>query len=711
MNAKDLTRAPWVAPAGLLLVCALLVGELWLPGRTIAHGDLLIYFPTLHQAPWQGAWNPWLSLGTPSLPNPQTGAFYPPAWLLALSWFRALPIYLFIHYAVAALGTWLWLRRGTTDRLAPWLAGVFYACCGPAWSLATKVDKLPGYALLPLMLLGLDLLLRESDPRRRRLGWWLVTGALTLCWFGGSVEGLVIAGIALPLWALLLPGATQTVRAAVHRLALVAASIGAAVAMAACSLLPLLFLLPETTREGGLDSAAALDMSTRAVDWLRCLAWRPDLLDGLPAIAGRQHWLESLYCGWFALPLVVLGLKDGRVARGRIAAITGILLFAGVALGDGNPLAVLAWERLPLLGTIRYPEKFWLGTLPFQAWLLARGWIWLSSAQGRLPGRRRPWIGPAVALLLTVDLLLAAGRIFPVDHRDQAFAPSPVIQAIQAHHQAERPALLWDESLHQRGGALPAMGGVPLHRVVHHVAYPNTAVLHGVAYAYGSNALRNEAHHRLVARAVTGTPEQRYRILRLLGVTHWLVWDQHRALELAAELDLEPVSAAPGTPLDVGLLAEREPTPAMDWVPAARGWNDVDAVLEVMSSGKMADGLRLAMDDPHAASLMELTDVDPSHAPRDLVSERLSPDRWRGSLDAPAWGAVRLRQAWAPGWEASVDGGSFEPAGRTDACLVATLVPAGRHEVVFRYRPAGLLPGLVLSTLALLASVLVGRRL
>lgn len=708
MSVRDLARAPWVAPVGLLLVCALLVGELWLPGRTIARGDLLIYFPTLHQAPWQGAWNPWISLGTPALANPQTGAFYPPAWLLALDWFAFLPLYLWLHYGAAALGTWAWLRRASSSRLAPWLGGAFYACCGPAWSLATKVDKLPGYALLPLMLLGLDLLLRERASARRRLGWWILAGGLALCWLGGSVEGLATAAVALPLWALLLPGTSMAPTAAAKRVGWIAAAGVLGVALSACSLLPLFLLLPETTRSGGLDSTAALDMSTRAVDWLRCLAWHPALLDGIAAVSSRQHWLESLYAGLVALPLLALGLAASGPARSRLAAVVGIGVFVAIALGDQNPLAALAWDRLPLLGTIRYPEKFWLGTLPFQAWLLARGWSWLA-ARGGLQGRW--WPGAAITVLLCADLVVAGWRVFPVELVQETFAPSPAILAIQRDQDDGRPAMIWDESLHDRGGALPAMGGAPLHRVVHHVAYPNTAVLHGIAYAYGSNALRLAAHHRLIARAVSGTPAERRALMRFLGATHWLVWDQHRALELATELGLAPVPAAPGAPLDIGLLAEPEPSPAVDWVDAARGWEDLDAVLGVMARGSMEDGLRLALDDPHAARLVALTDEDVAFDARPAESEMLAPGLWRATVDAPDHGALRLRQAWAPGWEASVDGGPFETAGRSDGCLVASPVPAGSHEVIFRYRPAGLLPGLLISALALLGTALVARRL
>ena len=58
-----------------------------------------------------------------------------------------------------------------------------------------------------------------------------------------------------------------------------------------------------------------------------------------------------------------------------------------------------------------------------------------------------------------------------------------------------------------------------------------------------------------------------------------------------------------------------------------------------------------------------------------------------------------VRDAWAPGWSARVDGGLVEMP-RARHCRVA--VPAGSHRVVLAYAPRGLGPALLVSALALL---------
>jgi len=71
----------------------------------------------------------------------------------------------------------------------------------------------------------------------------------------------------------------------------------------------------------------------------------------------------------------------------------------------------------------------------------------------------------------------------------------------------------------------------------------------------------------------------------------------------------------------------------------------------------------------------------------------------RTSSPRPAW--LVVRETWAPGWTATVDG---RPAAvhRADVAFQAVRVPAGKHLVVLRYRPSILNIGLVVTLLSLL---------
>lgn len=88
------------------------------------------------------------------------------------------------------------------------------------------------------------------------------------------------------------------------------------------------------------------------------------------------------------------------------------------------------------------------------------------------------------------------------------------------------------------------------------------------------------------------------------------------------------------------------------------------------------------------------------HAVRvvDLQAGRLAIDT---SASRDAW--LVVRQTWAPGWQATVDGRSVS-VNRVDVSFQGVRVPAGTHRVELTYRPAALTAGTALS----LGSVAVG---
>ena len=81
-------------------------------------------------------------------------------------------------------------------------------------------------------------------------------------------------------------------------------------------------------------------------------------------------------------------------------------------------------------------------------------------------------------------------------------------------------------------------------------------------------------------------------------------------------------------------------------------------------------------------------------------------------MSAQRPGLLVLDDAYAPGWEATVDGHSV-PVSRVDYVLRGVPVPAGTHTVTLHYAPLswriGWLVSLV-SLVAIVAAMIVGRR-
>lgn len=85
------------------------------------------------------------------------------------------------------------------------------------------------------------------------------------------------------------------------------------------------------------------------------------------------------------------------------------------------------------------------------------------------------------------------------------------------------------------------------------------------------------------------------------------------------------------------------------------------------------------------------------------------PTEIRLSVDAPSDGWVVLLDTYFPGWQASVDGRPVQVQ-QADFAFRAVEVPAGRHQIEFRYRPLSFQVGAFLSGGAALACLIILRR-
>jgi len=772
---------------GLLLVAAAVaVGPLWSPRLGLLFGDLVGYFPSLYGG---SAWDPFVQGGSPRLPNPQAGWFYPPAWLLVGDLQRGLSLFLALHFFVGGVATWAWVRTRFGDSWEALLAGLVFALSGPTWSLAVTPDKLPGHALLPVLFLGIHLLFGN----RRGLGLALGVVAIAGTWLAGSIEHLIIAGLAAPLWAAFLPGAGEgrLRRAGLTVGVLLLGSLAASVV-----LVPFLTLLPETVRSGALPMDVALQRSTHPLDWLGWVAPNPFwegaeirylVADGV----SRGRWLRSLYGGavvvslFAALCVPAAGLVRGEATKGvagtkmfifsrvRIMAvpggklipvppkkpdapIPGILLaalgalgFAFLALGDLNPLRSLI-HALPGLGSVRYPDKWWLGTVLFQAWLVAAA-VRAARTEKRAAqaaaavcllllilaglGLALPYEGgslqrtvvrladaaPALALGLAVLVswsrgkagfawvlvLAVGGDLAAASLRSMPVEPVPVtrpaaIEAIAADRarqppQPDVPPRLWDHSVHTGPLPLPPPG-VSIGEQQRTLVAPNTGAEHGLAYLDGMRATRLARQAQFTGPLEDIPVEPRRRLLATLGADYWVVWDLDEARELVGA-GLRPVAAAPGTTLPVPVLADaRLPRvrQVFRWVVVdddAAAWRHI-ADRDTPTVGAVIRG------DPGTEALVGAPVGGSLRAPP-LRFHNPSAGRWEVAWMGPRPSLLVLQEAWAPGWEFSVDGGAWTPAARVEHMLIGVPLPAGEGTVVVRYRAAGLGLGAALSLLGL----------
>jgi len=100
-----------------------------------------------------------------------------------------------------------------------------------------------------------------------------------------------------------------------------------------------------------------------------------------------------------------------------------------------------------------------------------------------------------------------------------------------------------------------------------------------------------------------------------------------------------------------------------------------------------------------------LADASPTESIRsEPLYIKYAPERVEVEVVARSPGYLLLTDAWYPGWEATVDGEPV-PVRRADLLFRAVRLDAGRHRVVFVFRPASFRIGVIVSLTGLMSLV------
>ena len=92
-----------------------------------------------------------------------------------------------------------------------------------------------------------------------------------------------------------------------------------------------------------------------------------------------------------------------------------------------------------------------------------------------------------------------------------------------------------------------------------------------------------------------------------------------------------------------------------------------------------------------------------------VVEATRSAGRIEAVVESPGPASLAVREGWAPGWRATIEGRPVAVE-RTPGAQMAVRLTGGRGRVLLRYRPAGLGPASGISALALLATAALGWR-
>jgi Bacterial membrane protein YfhO len=139
------------------------------------------------------------------------------------------------------------------------------------------------------------------------------------------------------------------------------------------------------------------------------------------------------------------------------------------------------------------------------------------------------------------------------------------------------------------------------------------------------------------------------------------------------------------------------------WVASDTRVLDEEAMLRVIRTGLFPDGEKW---DPLRTALVETSvPLDSTTGNRSAEIVKYDANRIDLRVDCDATSLVVLSENHYPGWRAYIDGQNVDVA-RVDYALRGVVVPAGKHEISFRYRPKSVLIGFLISLVT--ALVLIG---
>lgn len=741
----------------LLLLPFVIFAPAFLPGRVISGADLLLTAP-----PWQalgpgaspknpllidvawvhgpsliwGAreiarghfplWNPWAFAGAPFFANPQTGLLFPLTWL---AWVLPLPLALtliaVLKLSAAGLAMYWCLRVFALGRAAASLGALVFMLNGPLvvwlqWPFASAMIALP-------LVLGATERLRARRDARAVLALALAVAlSLVAGYPQTAVHGLGLAAA----WTLCrLRGAAG---GALRFGARIAAATTLGTALAAVQLLPFLEYLRE--------SSALFYRS----HWMPVLS-----LPGRTAVAllmpyyyggpgGEVFWGEWNFnemtttvglVPWVLLPVAAVAAWS----RVETRFFLGAAAFAALTLWDIPGIPSLA--RLPLLSLITSTRIAAVWALALAA-LTALGLDAMGSAAAAARVRARIGLRlafPAAAafgfLSIAADdaTLALVQTTVPVPAQYVAWLVLMTLGALAVLRAlgdgrlgARRIVLLLSVQL---ASALPlVLGSNPV--IEARWLYPTTPAI--------AHLQRQAAEEG--GRVLLGTPRNLGMLYGLREVAGYDAITPRRVELLAspnADLGLTgngmlTVSTGFASPV-FDLLSIRwvlgppgAPAPAphlaLDYDGAeARVWRNDRALPRAFLVGQaracVEEGLAPALlgqgaiDFRREVLIAGCEGLPPSHAPEAarVIIVADEPERVivRAGSDTPAW--LVLTDTWFPGWRVRVDGAEHR-LWRANHAFRAVWLPAGTHEVEFRYEPRSLAWGLGLSALGAVLS-------
>jgi len=684
-------------------------------------------------------WTDALGNGQPFMANPKNAVFYPTTWLyLFLPLFTAFKLHYLLHALLGWLGLYALCRSYSLSRKASFLGASIFAFSGMHLSSFEFYNHTAAVAWMPWILL----LLHRNSPRGGPR-FLLLAVLWTLMILAGAPEFILMTLLLAACQSFFEAGRWK------REIALCLLSLLLAASISAVQVIPSMELLGRTERK-----APAVQWPLELIQ-LANLPF-PHFLGNDREPGHNDFWgwhlfdkklplYYSFYMGVGTLLLLFFGLRKPRDRRRKLLFLA-LFLFFLLSCGRYSPFFAL-YRFVPLLSSIRYPVKFFLGSVFCMSILAAFGYEDVTDVRG--PRRKAAFFlaaGSGLGLLLFLlfgrPVIAALNGLFVIDKEaslrelGRSIGTGLVLLTVYAlivlflrasKNRARVAAWLLmaaavlDPAYHNRyvnptveasfydratlpGGLKPPLAvyrdefyspflketigdNLKLLRFFRKTLYPFTALGDGVRYVFNWDFYGTCPRRYLYMRDALKKmpPASQLKILRYVGC--------------AAHIGQEPLfSRDGGQRLQVeGVTVRLERI-------AEKGASPFVAFRSVKAAGER-DKLGIftrAGFDPYEEVILD-GDPDPAEPPSGpalrpgpVTVREETQGRGLYSVDMPRDGIMVLPGNHDPGWRAWIDG-KKSAVFEANIFSKAVAVPAGRHEVILRYRPASFSRGAAVS--------------
>jgi hypothetical protein len=652
-------------------------------------------------------WDPTTNCGDPFHADPNHFVLSPIAWVLALvvdSPLLGVKLFWYLHWWLGG-ATMIWLSRSFGANLPGGLvAALSYAFCGFFVGNAASTPLIVFAGWLPLIF-GLA----DRAVARRSLGSaFLAAAVFGFSAIDGGYPGLVImGGIAIALWLGLryLPPLTDTqadpLRTRIGWVAGVLILMAAVLALAWAPYLNAYFseTVAINDRAMALDRMVATDNNPFTLKGLLSL-WYPFstiIYSNFSMLFNGVNWMGSdiafvnVYLGMATLPLCWVWWRHGNGRKPTWLVVFLLTMFL-VSLGSSGGLRTLIYYLIPPTRYIRYNGAlriFWLFPL-----CLAAG-MGLTFAFRNLQARQtllRVFIFWAVAAVLigTVIVWYPQSSGFPLD----LYLPSLLMPGAAVLIPLLVSVWLWSRGKETKANGLVLLIVLLVVADLGGHLYTNLITV----WCNGCSELASlEKRFHRQSTVSYGEPGARFPI----NSTGQLNLNQIRKVGVVRGYSLL-------TSHDYNVLSESRylevlRAPFRFWLaPGVERAPSRSEALAILGLAGMAAPLPLFVDAP--TGLPAARYIPGSFG--SVRMQRYASDDIQLEVTVPgtAHAFLASSERYAPGWKVWVDG-KPQKNWKVNVFFRGTIIPPGKHSVVWRYEPAHWWPLVILSGTTIIACI------